>query len=85
MTDKQKLDKLREEVIDDLLWMAARYAHGRSTYAPSSVREAVKTIKYIWPDYEVKQDRIIAPPSEDLFGISFKEDYLDDIFNKDGR
>jgi hypothetical protein len=28
----------------DLLWMARRYAHGRHTYAPGIVRDAVKRL-----------------------------------------
>lgn len=69
-------------IIHDILWMAARYAHGRNTYAPSIIREAVKTMQTIYPDWKPKEDHVIQPPDpKDIKGSNFREDYLDDIFN----
>lgn len=76
--DKQRL----QSAIEDILWMAARYAHGRHTYAPSIVRDSVKVFKDVFPDFKIKQDKVIEVPSEDqIGGLSFRSDYLDDIFN----
>ncbi len=72
-------EKKLREAIDDILWMAIRYAHGRHTYAPSMVRDAVKKIKEIFPDFEVKHDGEIKPPKEEPKGIIFRADYLDDL------
>lgn len=70
------------EYITNLLWMAARYAHGRSTYAPSMVRDAVEILRRDYPGWEPKRDDVIEPPKEgDVHGMSFRKDYLDDIFN----
>lgn len=80
------MNKIQEnrlkEIASDLLWMAARYAHGRHTFAPSTVREAVKDLKKMWPDFRVKEDPVIeVPKPEEVGGISFRSDYLDDVFN----
>jgi hypothetical protein len=77
-------DKKRiKAAIEDILWMAARYAHGRHTYAPSMVRDSVKVFKELFPDLKIKQDHVIEPPKEnEIGGLSFRSDYLDDIFNK---
>jgi hypothetical protein len=78
----QEDEKRLKAAIEDILWMAARYAHGRQTYASSIVRESVKTFLDIYPDFNIKQDCVIAPPrEEDIQGLSFRSDYLDDIFN----
>ena len=42
-----KEEKIKE-AITDILWMAIRYADGRHTYVPSTVRRAVKTIKEVY-------------------------------------
>jgi hypothetical protein len=71
-----------QKAIEDILWMAARYAHGRHTYAPSMVRDSVATFKRVFPDFKIKQDHVIEPPCEDeLGGMAFRSHYLDDIFN----
>ncbi len=76
--DKQRL----KSAIEDILWMAARYAHGRHTYAPSIVRDSVKVFKDVFPDFKIEQDKGIEVPSEDqIEGFSLRSDYLDDIFN----
>ncbi len=70
-----------KEVLDDITWMAIRYAHGRHTMAPSTVRMAVKTIKDIYPDFKLKKDPVLEAPEEsELGGMSFRDDYLNDLF-----
>ena len=61
--------------------MAIRYAHGRSTYAPSMVRDSVNKFKTIFPDWKPRKDIVINPPEEDeIGGMRFRSDYLDDLF-----
>ena len=70
-----------KQIIDDILWMAVRYAHGRHTYAPSVVREAVLKMKVVYPGWKLKKDVTILPPEEsEIHGMSFRSDYLDDLF-----
>jgi len=77
-----KEDKLRG-AIEDILWMAIRYADGRHTYAPSMVRGAVKVFKDVYPDFKIKEDRTIEPPKEEeLVDMSFRGDYLYDLINQ---
>ena len=71
------------EILDDILWMAIRYAHGRQTMAPSTVRSAFKKIKEIWPDFKIGRDNTIKPPTESDSG--FREDYLDDLYENDEK
>ena len=79
---KKSEEKKLQSAIENILWMAARYAHGRHTYAPSMVRESVEVFTSIFPEFKIYQDRIIKPPTDDnLGGCSFRSDYLDDIFN----
>ncbi len=66
-------------IIDEILWMAARYAHGRQTFAPSIIRDVVKKMKQIYPEWKPKIDRVIKPKEPEDRGMA--EDYLDDIFN----
>jgi len=80
MTDKEKLEKLRT-AYNDIVWMAIRYADRRLTYAPSTVRRSVNTFKEVFPDWEIKKDDVIEPPTEkELGGLTFKEDCLYDLF-----
>ena len=75
-------DKLKG-AIEDIIWMAIRYADGRSTYAPSMVRRAVKVFKEVYPDLEIREDKTIKiPSSKDLSGISAIQDYLYDLVNQ---
>ena len=79
---KKADEKRLQSAIEDILWMAARYAHGRHTYAPSMVRDSVEVFRDVFPDFKIKQDHVIERPSEDeVGGLSFRDDYLDDIFN----
>lgn len=65
-------------IVNDLLWMAARYAHGRHTFAPSTIREVVRFMRKTYKDWEPERDETIEPP-EKIVGL--RSDYLDDIFN----
>lgn len=69
------------QIINNILWMAARYAHGRNTYAPGAVRNTVERMREMVPGWEPKKDVTIKPPDGDLMAFQFKEDYLHDIFN----
>lgn len=76
--------KEERKIIEDILWMAIRYAHGRHTYAPGMVREAVEKMKKLYPDFRLRNDVTICPPSEkDMGGMIFRTDYLDDLFPED--
>lgn len=63
---------------DEIAWMAARYAHGRATYAPSLVRRAVQLRTELGRKYGLEFDtrgvgleRIESPmiPSDDLTDV----------------
>lgn len=85
MTDKQKI-KLLKNCFEETIWMAIRYAHGRHTYAPSMVRMAVNDFKKVFPDWELRTDITIEPPSEaKLSAFALRSDYLNDLFNPDGE
>lgn len=78
--NKKEVAKLRG-AYEDIVWMAIRYAHGRHTYAPQMVRDSIKKFKEVFPDFEVGQDIAIdSPEEEDLGGMAFRDDYLDDLF-----
>jgi hypothetical protein len=77
-----KREGILKQCFEDVIWMAVRYAHGRHTYAPSMVRDAISDFKELFPDWELKEDETIEPPKEELGGFSFREDYLDDLFKK---
>jgi hypothetical protein len=80
MTDKEKIQKLKY-AFEETIWMAIRYADGRHTYAPSTVREAIKRFQMVFPDWKPKADGVIKPPNkEDLRGMNFESDHLHDIF-----
>lgn len=66
-----------KKIIDDTLWMAIRYAHGRHTYAPGMVREAVEKMQELYPDWKLRSDPTIEAPEE---VIGLRRDYLDDLF-----
>ena len=82
MTDKEKIQTL-EKCFTETIWMAIRYAHGRQTFAPRMVRDAVNDFKKVFPDWEPKSDIVIKPPEDDeVGGFKIREDWLDDLFSK---
>ena len=79
MTDKEKIKTL-ENCFTEVIWMAIRYADGRHTYAPSSVRDAIRGFKKVFPDWKPREDKTLEIPNEeDLKGASFGSDYLFDL------
>jgi hypothetical protein len=66
-------------MLEDILWMSARYAHGRHTYAPEMVRQVVANMKRLYPDWEPHRDETLEP--KEAGSKWTKRDYLDDIFN----
>lgn len=74
MTDKEIL----RSCFDDVIWMAARYAHGRYTSAPGIIREAVKRFQGVFPDWEPRADISIGKLPHRPAG--FPGDSLEDIF-----
>jgi hypothetical protein len=70
-------DALRRAFDDIIVW-AARYAHGRATYAPSDVRRAVGIRKHYDPDWQVT-GRVGLEPLTDAAG-SLPSDDLTDLF-----
>jgi hypothetical protein len=80
MTDKQKIEKLKY-AFEETIWMAIRYADGRHTYAPSTVRSAVQAYRQVFPDWQPKRDITIEKPNDsEIGGMSFSSDYLWDLF-----
>lgn len=76
---------------EDVIWMAARYANGRSTYAPSMVRDSIKRVQSVDPEWKPCPDEVIAEDSERKKKaarkpgalcppISWEDSYLDDLF-----
>lgn len=80
MTKDKKIEVLKH-CFEEVIWMAIRYAHGRHTYAPGMVRDAVIKYREIFPDFVLKEDITIKPPDESqLDAFNQRSDYLDDLF-----
>lgn len=80
MTKDKKIEVLKH-CFEEVIWMAIRYAHGRNTYAPDMVRDAVTKYKEVFPDFVLKDDIVIKPPDENELGsYKLRSDYLDDLF-----
>lgn len=85
MTKEKKIEVLKR-CFEEVIWMAIRYAHGRHTYAPDMVRDAITKYKEIFPDFVLKEDITIKPPDEaELNAFKQRSDYLDDLFNNQKR
>lgn len=68
-----------KHIIRKTFWMARRYAHGRQTGSPSTIRECYQLLKVRFPDLVPKKDVVIEPPDpKDVHGMTFRSDYLDD-------
>lgn len=79
MTKDQQI-KILSHCFDEVIWMAIRYADGRHTYAPGMVRDAIKKVQTVNPDWKPKVDVTIEKPTEDMIGgASFESDYLWDL------
>lgn len=81
---KHRINRCRDcdnmkHAVRDLFWMARRYAHGRHTYAPGIIRDWYKKLKEWYPDILIQHDETIEPPkAENVGGICFRSDWLDD-------
>jgi len=84
MTDKEKIKRLYN-IIEDTFWMSIRYAHGRHTYAPYIIRDALRELEEIFPDFKLKKDITIKPPTEEELNEmgTLREDWLDDLFKEE--
>lgn len=79
MTDKEKIAIL-ENCFEETIWMAIRYADGRHTFAPSTVRQAVSDFQKVFPQWKPKADGVVKKPTKDMIGgLSFESDYLWDL------
>ena len=63
MDDKQKIEVLRKCFMD-VVWMSIRYAHGRNTYAPDMVRDAVEQFRLVFPEWKPKMDIVVSKQKE---------------------
>ena len=75
MNDLEKLKK----AFDDVIWQAARYAHGRSTYAPQMVRDAVALRREVDPDWRLAPDTAVK--KLDRLEMMSQSDDLTDIYS----
>ena len=78
MTKDEQI-KILKNCFNETIWMAIRYAHGRHTYAPSMVRDAIKDFQKVFPHWSPKHDITIEKPEDIFYG--FRSDYLDDLFD----
>jgi len=86
MENEEKLSKLKK-AYEDVVWAGIRYANGRSTYAPSMVRESIKQFQSVFPDWKPRKDSVIKEDREhfeeykakngDALGLD--SDWLDDL------
>lgn len=67
-----------EYMVTELFWMARRYAHGRHTFSPGTVRDIYHMLKTKYPHIIIEHDVTIEPPTGNMEGMSFRDDYLDD-------
>ena len=84
MVHMPKRERKLKEMVENLLWMAARYADGRNTYAPHIIRDVVDDMKDMYKGWKPKTDITIQKPEVlKIKGIALRGDYLWDIFNPD--
>lgn len=76
------LDILKE-AYTEVIWMAIRYAHGRQTYAPSTVRDSIKNFQKVFPDWKPRYDKTLKDDRElrESMKIRIRDvgDWLDDL------
>jgi hypothetical protein len=71
----------RLKCFEPVLKYAARYAHGRHTYAPHAVRRVVRIVQKAFPQWKPQHDDEIKAPENVVFsGAVLEGDYLHDIF-----
>ena len=64
--------------------MAMRYANGRSTYAPSMVRDSIKEFQEVFPDWTPKNDPTLKSDRESGYvaPAGLDSDWLDDLVDQ---
>jgi len=70
-----------------IAWMAFRYANGRRTTAPMTVREAVRRFQEVYPDWVPEADQTLRSDrlrhsAEAHGGGSLDDDWLDDLVTR---
>lgn len=84
---KQKEEKLKS-AFEMVIPFAIRYASGRSTYAPSMIRESIKLVQEVYPDWKPKFDHTIKADIESGWAgneSSLPSDYLVDLFEENNK
>jgi len=84
LTDKEKLD-IVSNAFQDVVWMAIRYANGRLSYAPVTVRDAVKAYQSVYPDWKPNYDSTITDDFAKGYSGSPDGDCLADILGEDPK
>lgn len=80
MKNEVKILKLKQ-AYEEIYWMAMRYANGRSTYAPTMVRDSIKMFQEVFPDWEPRADPTLKSDRESGFKgpAALDSDWLDDL------
>ena len=80
MKNDLKILKLKK-AYEEIYWMAMRYANGRSTYAPSMVRDSIKMFQEVFPDWKPRYDPTLKSDRENgLKGVAeLESDWLYDL------
>lgn len=86
MTEEK--ERALKNCFETIVWMAVRYANGRHTYAPYIVRDAIKTYRELYPEWNLQIDRVVLKEYEDCKDSpdlqSFPEgDWLVDLFKEE--
>jgi hypothetical protein len=75
------LDILKK-AYEDVIWMAIRYANGRATYAPSTVRDSIKEFQKVFPEWKPRYDLTLKSDRqmvESETRRTVQGDWLDDL------
>ena len=80
MNKDKKILKLKQ-AYEEIYWMAMRYANGRSTYAPTMVRDSIKMFQEVFPDWKPRNDPTLKSDRECGFNgpAELDSDWLDDL------
>jgi hypothetical protein len=77
----KEIDILKK-AYEDVIWMAIRYANGRATYFPSTVRDSVKEFQKVFPDWKPRHDPTLKDDRqmvESRVRRTVQGDWLDDL------
>lgn len=71
-----------KQCLQNIFWMARRYANGRHTTVPSTVRMWYRILKTKYPDIKIERDEVIAEDAQKQRGLKsgfdLPSDWLDD-------